>query len=163
MNKTKLSSLTNLSRKETDFCSKICECLFWLEEFCLFLVEEIKKLLFREQACCLLLFLIPQSAVPKKSHPPHSGLLLTYESMLGRGGKCHFICLFQYCIHLPWYFQQRIQVPKGQGGCWAKWWNIKWDFKAKTYSGDFVHYTSDVSEINYGKVLPPKLYSWPEV
>lgn len=46
MNKNKLSSLTNLSRKETDFCSKICEYLFWLEESCLFLVEEVKKLLF---------------------------------------------------------------------------------------------------------------------
>lgn len=49
MNENKLSLLTNLCRKETDFCSKICECLFWLEESCLFLVEEIKKLLFREQ------------------------------------------------------------------------------------------------------------------
>lgn len=32
MNENKLSSLTNLSRKETDFCSKVSECLFWLEE-----------------------------------------------------------------------------------------------------------------------------------
>lgn len=77
MNKNKLSPLTNLSRKETDFCSKICECLFWLEESCLFLVEEIKKLLFREQTCWLLLFLIPRSSLPKKSDPPHSGPLLT--------------------------------------------------------------------------------------
>lgn len=133
MNENKLSSLTNLSRKETDFCSKIYECLFWLEESCLFLVEEIRKLLFREQTLCLLLFLVPQSAVPKKSNPPHSGLLLTLLWKYTVGGKCHFICLFQHSIHVQWSYQWRVQVPKGQGCFWAKWWNIKWNFKAKTY------------------------------
>lgn len=134
MNKNKLSSLTNLSRKETDFCSKICEYLFWLEESCLFLVEEVKKLLFWKQIHCLLLFIIPQSAVPKKSNPPHTGLLFTPKwKYVGCERKCHFMCLFQYCVHLQWSLQQRTQVPKGQGCFRVQWRDIKWNFKAKIY------------------------------
>lgn len=104
MNKNKLSSLTNLFRKETNFCLKICACLFWLEDSCLFLMEEIKKLLFREQTLSLLLFQNPQSAVPKKTNPPHSDLLLTLLSKYIAGENYQFMCLFQYCIHLQWFF-----------------------------------------------------------
>lgn len=113
MNKNKLSSLTNLSRKETDFCSKIWKCLFWLEGSCLFLVEEIKKLLFREQTLHLLLFLIPQSAVPKNSSPPHSDLLLILLRKCIVEEKCHFTRLL-HCIHLWWSLQGGFRLPKNK-------------------------------------------------
>lgn len=157
MNKNKLSSLTNLSRKETDFCSKIWKCLFWLEGSCLFLVEEIKKLLFREQTLHLLLFLIPQSAVPKNSSPP---LTVTYclfscESVLWRRSVTSHVCSTASIYD---------DLCKGDSGSQrtrillSQWWNIEWHFKAKC--------TAILCSINkwcmrkYRKALSPKFYSW---
>lgn len=127
-------SLISPGRRQTFVPRYVNVCFGWRSPL---LVEEIKKLLFREQTLCLLLFLIPQPAVPKQSNPPHTGLLFTLLSKYTVGEECHFICLLQYYIYLWWCFQWRIQVLKGQGCFWAKWWNKQTGLQSKDllYSG----------------------------
>lgn len=160
MNKNKLSSLTNLSRKETDFCSKIWKCLFWLEGSCLFLVEEIKKLLFGDQTLCLLLFLIPQSAVPKELQPPSQWPTAHSLTKVYCGGEVslHTSAPLQPFMKIS---AGGIQDPKEQGHFWAKWWNIEWHFKAK---GTVIPCSINKWCIRkYSKALSSKLYSWQQV
>lgn len=160
MNKNKLSSLSNLSRKETDFCSKIWKCLFWLERSWFFLVKEIKKLLFREQTLCLLLFLIPQFAVPKKLQPLSQWPTAYSLRKVYCGGEVSLHTSAP--LHPSVMISARgIQAPKAQGHFWAKWWNMEWHFKAK--------WTVILCSINkwcirkYRKVLSSKLFSWQQL
>lgn len=157
--KPKLSSLANLVRKETDFCSKICECLFWLEASRL-LVEEVKKLLFWEQMPCLLLFII-LSLVSQKN-PTHIILALLFTPIrksFGSEAVNVISHVYQYGIHLKWSHQQRIQVPKVQRCFWVKWWNIKWNLQGIPCSLNKCGIRNKIQKA----LISAKLFSWREV